>query len=222
MIISFPLLLDPMNTLKRLLGLFGLCALAFFASVSHASTMPAPDVLIRNVSEEVLDIVRQDREARTSNPQRTLELVKAKVLPHFNFTRMTRLALGREGRQATPEQITALSNEFRTLLVRTYSKALTEYRDQEIVFRPFTMKPGETDVRVRTEIRQRGAKPIPMDYYLELTPSGWKVYDVEVGGASLVITYRSSFAEEIRKGGIDGLLRSLRARNGGGEVATTK
>jgi len=204
-----------MNSLKRSFVLF---AFVLFASAVQAAPL-APDALIRSVSEEVLDVIRQDKDIRSGNTQKTLNLVETKILPHFNFVRMTRLALGREGRAATPEQLTTLTSEFRSLLVRTYSKALTEYRDQQIVFHPFNMKPDDTDVRVRTEIRQSGGKPIPMDYYLEKTPSGWKVYDVEVAGASLVISYRSSFAQEIQQGGIDGLIRSLQARNRSSEAA---
>jgi len=207
-----------MTHLNSILRPFVLLASLLVAGVAVAS-MPAPDALIRSVSDEVLEIVRKDKDIRDGNTQKTLSLVETKVLPHFNFVRMTRLALGRDGRQATPEQIAALAEEFRALLVRTYSKALTEYRDQQIVFRPFSMQPNDTDVRVRTEIRQSGGKPIPMDYFLEKTPSGWKVYDVEVGGASLIISYRSSFAEEIRKGGIDGLLKNLQARNRTGDAA---
>ncbi len=207
-----------MKHLNSILRSFVLLASLLVAGVAVAS-MPAPDALIRGVSDEVLEIVRKDKDIRDGNTQKTLSLVETKVLPHFNFVRMTRLALGRDGRQATPEQIAALAEEFRALLVRTYSKALTEYRDQQIVFRPFSMQPTETDVRVRTEIRQSGGKPIPMDYFLEKTPSGWKVYDVEVGGASLIIAYRGTFAEEIRKGGIDGLLKNLQARNRTGDTA---
>lgn len=204
-----------MNTLKHRFALF---LLVLFASAAQATPL-APDALIRSVSEEVLEIVRQDKDIRSGNAQKTLNLVETKILPHFNFARMTRLALGREGRAATPEQLATLTGEFRNLLVRTYSKALTEYRDQQIVFRPFSMKPDDTEVRVRTEIRQSGGKPIPMDYYLEKTPNGWKVYDIEVAGASLVISYRSSFAQEIQQGGIDGLIRSLQARNRSGDAA---
>ncbi len=213
-----------MNYLARLHARFlGLIAVLAFAGMAHASAQGlAPDALIRSVSDEVLEIIRKDKDLRSGNTQKALNLIETKVLPHFNFVRMTRLALGRDARQATPEQIDTLANEFRTLLVRTYSKALTEYRDQEIVFRPFSMNPGDTEVRVRTEIRQSGGKPIPMDYYLEKTPAGWKVYDVEVSGASLVISYRSSFQQEIQRGGIEALISSLRARNRGGDGASSQ
>lgn len=208
-----------MNMHARFKHLLVLLAVGLCAGMAAATTPVAPDVLIRGVIEEVLDIVRKDKDLRDGHTRKTLDLVETKVLPHFNFIRMTRLALGREGRQATPDQVTALAEEFRTMLVRTYSRALTEYRDQQIVFRPFSMQPNETNVRVRTEIRQTGGKPIPMDYYLEKTPSGWKIYDVEIGGVSLVISYRSSFAQEIRKGGIEGLLNTLKARNDPGATA---
>jgi phospholipid transport system substrate-binding protein len=195
--------------MKRLFGL--LAALLFAASVLAADI--APDVLVKDVSNEVLDIVRKDKDIQSGNTKKTLDLVEAKVLPHFNFQRMTQLALGREGRQATPDQFKVLVQEFHTLLVRTYSKALTEYRNQEIIFKPFKMSPTDTDVRVRTEIKQSGGKPVSLDYYLEKNAVGWKVYDMEVGGVSLVTNYRSSFAQEIQKGGIDGLIRNLLVKN---------
>jgi phospholipid transport system substrate-binding protein len=195
--------------MKRLFGL--LAALLFAASVLAADI--APDVLVKDVTNEVLDIVRKDKDIQSGNTKKTLDLVEAKVLPHFNFQRMTQLALGREGRQATPDQFKVLVQEFHTLLVRTYSKALTEYRNQEIIFKPFKMNPTDTDVRVRTEIKQSGGKPVSLDYYLEKNAVGWKVYDMEVGGVSLVTNYRSSFAQEIQKGGIDGLIRNLQVKN---------
>jgi phospholipid transport system substrate-binding protein len=204
--------------MKRLIGLFA--ALLFAASAGAADI--APDVLVKDVTTEVLEIVRKDKDIQAGNTKKTLELVENKVLPHFNFQRMTQLALGRDWRQATPEQGKVLVDEFRELLVRTYSKALTEYRDQVIIFKPFKMAPADTDVKVRTEIKQSGGKPIPLDYYLEKNDNGngWKVYDLEVGGISLVTNYRSSFAQEVRAGGIDGLIRNLQAKNKSGEAST--
>lgn len=200
--------------------LFVLLAAFLFVAAAAAADI-APDALVKNVTNEVLDIVRKDKDIQSGNTKKTLDLVEAKVLPHFNFQRMTQLALGREGRQATPEQFKALAEEFRTLLVRTYSKALTEYRNQEILFKPFKMGAADADVKVRTEIRQSGGKPVPLDYYLEKNPAGWKVYDMEVGGVSLVTNYRSSFAQEIQKSGIDGLIRSLQAKNKSAETSGT-
>ena len=201
--------------MKRLMGLM---AALLFATTVFAAEL-APDQLVRDVTNEVLDIVRKDKDIQAGNSKKTIDLVEAKVLPHFNFQRMTQLALGREARQASPEQSKLLVEEFRELLVRTYSKALTEYRSQEIVFKPFKMTPAETDVKVRTEIRQSGGKPVPLDYYLEKNATGWKVYDMEVGGVSLVTNYRSTFAQEIQKGGIDGLIRSLQAKNKSGDTS---
>lgn len=198
--------------MKRLFVLLGLC-FATLLGTSAGATEVGPDVLVRDVTSEVLDIVRKDKDIRNGNTPKVLELVETKVVPHFDFAHMTRLALGRDGKQATPAQMTTLVEEFRTLLVRTYSKALSEYRDQEIVYKPLKMAPTDTDVKVRTEIRQSGGKPVQLDYYLEKTVAGWKVYDMEVGGVSLVTNYRGSFSQEIRANGIDGLIRSLQAKN---------
>ena len=183
----------------------------------------APDALVRKVTDDVLTIVRQDKEIQSGNTRKAIELVEAKVLPHFNFTRMTQLALARDWRQANAAQQKTLTDEFRHLLVRTYSKALTEYKNQTIDFKPFAAKAGETDVRVRTEIKQSGAgKNIELDYFLEKSAAGWKVYDIEVGGISLVTNYRDSFAAEVRNNGIDGLIKSLQAKNKTGEATSVK
>ncbi len=191
---------------------------AFLLAANAFADDMAPDVLVQTVTNEVLDIVRKDKDIQAGNTKKTLDLVETKVLPHFNFHRMTQLAMGREGRQATPEQMKVLVEEFRTLLVRTYSKALTEYRDQQILFKPLKMASADTDVRVRTEIKQSGGKPVTLDYYLEKTDAGWKVYDMEVADVSLVTNYRSTFAQEIQKNGIDGLIRTLQAKNKTAEI----
>lgn len=200
---------------------------AFFSGLLIAATAMAqevaPDALIKTVSSEVLDIVRKDKDIQSGNTKKAIDLVEAKVLPHFNFTHMTQLALARDWKQASPAQQKTLTDEFRLLLVRTYSKALTEYKDQTINYKPFALKAGETDVRVRTEIKQSGAgKNIELDYYLEKSGAAWKVYDIEVGGISLVTTYRDSFAAEVRKSGIDGLIKSLQAKNKSGEATSVK
>jgi phospholipid transport system substrate-binding protein len=183
----------------------------------------APDALVKTTTEEVLEIVRKDKDIQSGNTKKAIDLVEAKVLPNFNFTRMTQLAMARDWRQATPAQQKTLTDEFHTLLVRTYAKALTEYKNQTVHYKPFTLKAGETDVRVRTEIRQSGAgKNIELDYWLEKSPTGWKVYDIEVGGISIVTNYRESFAAEVRNNGIDGLIKSLQAKNKSGEAASVK
>lgn len=206
--------------MKFLTALFA--SLILGASAANAQEL-APDALIRSVTEDVLEVVRADKDLKNGNTKKAIELVDAKVLPHFDFTRMTRLALGRDWRQTSPEQQKVLIGEFRDLLVRTYSKALTEYKNQTIAYKPFSLKAGDTDAKVRTEIRQpSGGKPIELDYYLGKTGTAWKVYDIEVGGISLVTNYRDTFASEIRNGGIDGLIKSLQAKNKSGEAGAAK
>lgn len=200
---------------------------ALLGGLLIATTTPAqevaPDVMIKTVTNEVLDIVRKDKDIQAGNTKKAIDLVEAKVLPNFNFTRMTQLAVARDWRQASSGQQKALTDEFRTLLVRTYSKALTEYKNQTIDFKPFALKAGETDTRVRTEIKQSGAgKNIELDYFLEKSATGWKVYDIEVGGISLVTNYRESFASEVRNNGIDGLIKSLQSKNKSGEATSVK
>ncbi len=205
--------------MKSLFTLFSGLLIAMTAMAQEV----APDALIKTVSSEVLDIVRKDKDIQSGNTKKAIDLVEAKVLPHFNFTRMTQLALARDWKQASPAQQKILTDEFHLLLVRTYSKALTEYRDQTINYKPFSLKAGEADVRVRTEIKQSGAgKNIELDYFLEKSGAAWKVYDIEVGGISLVTTYRDSFATEVRKSGIDGLIKSLQAKNKSGEATSVK
>ncbi|MBI5110187.1 MAG: ABC transporter substrate-binding protein [Rhodocyclales bacterium] len=205
--------------MKYLFALLSSLLLALPAAAQEVS----PDALIKTVTNEVLDIVRKDKDIQSGNTKKAIELVEGKVLPHFNFTRMTQLAMARDWRQANASQQKVLIDEFRTLLVRTYSKALTEYKNQSIDFKPYTAKAGETDVRVRTEIKQSGAgKNIELDYYLEKSTGGWKVYDIEVGGISLVTNYRESFASEVRNNGVDGLVKSLQAKNKSGEATSVK
>lgn len=173
----------------------------------------APDVLVQRVTEEVLDIVRKDKDIQNGHTQKVMELVDKKVLPHFNFSRMTALALGKEWRKASPQQQQQLTAEFRTLLVRTYSNALTSYKNQKVVYKPFKMAPAEVDVLVRTEVQQPGSKPVQLDYSLEKADGSWKVYDVVVAGISLVTNYRDQFNQEVRNGGIDGLIAAIAAKN---------
>ena len=201
-----------MKLLGLLLTMFSLM-LPVAAGAQALTPDSGPDALVKSVTNEVLDIVRKDKDIQSGNHQKAIALVEAKVLPHFDFSHMTRLSLGRDWRKASPEQQKLLADEFRTLLVRTYSSALNEYKSQAIEFKPFKMKPGDTDVKVRTQISQPGGRPIPLDYYLEKLPQGWKVYDIEVDGISLVINYRESFAAEVRRGGIDGLIKSLQTKN---------
>lgn len=193
------------------------------ASVSaDAATAMAPDELVKNVTNEVLEVVRKDQDIQAGDTRKAIVLVEEKVLPHFDFLRMTRLAMGRNWRKASEAQQQALADEFRTLLVRTYSKALNEYKTQTISFKPLKTKPGATDVKVATQINQTGSvKPITLDYYLAKQGASWKVYDIEVGGISLVTNYRDFFASEIRKGEVDGLIQSLRDKNLSSEQAAS-
>lgn len=203
-------------------SLFALFSGLLIAATAMAQEV-APDVLIKTVTNEVLDIVRKDKDIQSGNTRKAIDLVEVKVLPHFNFTRMTQLAMARDWRQANAAQQKILTDEFRLLLVRTYSKALTEYKNQTIDFKPSTLKAGETDVRVRTEIKQSGAgKNIDLDYFLEKSGAAWKVYDIEVGGISLVTNYREFFASEVRNNGIDGLIKALQAKNKSGEATSVK
>lgn len=205
--------------MKSLFALFSGLLIALTAMAQEV----APDVLVKNVTNEVLEIVRKDKDIQSGNTKKAIDLVEARVLPNFNFTRMTQLALARDWRQASPAQQKILTDEFRLLLVRTYSKALTEYKNQTIDFKPFALKAGETDARVRTEIKQPGAgKNIELDYFLDKSGGNWKVYDIEVGGISLVTNYRESFAAEVRNNGIDGLIKSLQAKNKTGEATSVK
>ena len=197
-----------------LLGLFVLCSPALAQEES-------PDALIKRVTEDVLTIVRQDKDIQSGNTKKAIALVEAKVLPHFNFLHMTALAVGRDWREATPEQKKQLAEEFKTLLVRTYSNALTGYKDQTVRYKPTKMQNGDTDVLVRTEIVQSGAKPIALDYSVEKLPDGWKVYDVVVAGVSLVSNYRDTFAQEIRANKIDGLIKMLANKNKQNEASKT-
>ena len=197
-----------------LLGVLMLCASAFAQEDS-------PDALIKKVTDDVLTIVRQDKDIQGGNTKKAIALVEAKVLPHFNFLHMTALAVGRDWREATPEQKKQLAEEFKTLLVRTYSNALTGYKDQTIRYKPTKMQSGDTDVLVRTEIVQSGSKPIALDYSVEKLADGWKVYDVVVAGVSLVSNYRDTFAQEIRANKIDGLIKMLAAKNKQNEASKT-
>jgi len=178
-----------------------------------AQDAQAPDALVKNVTQDVIAIVKQDQDIQSGNTKKTIALVEQKVLPHFNFTRMTALAMGINWRKATPDQQNLLVDQFRSLLVRTYSTALTSYRNQVIEFKPLRAQPADSDVTVRSEVRQSGAEAVTIDYSMEKTPSGWKVYDVVVGGVSLVTTYRETFANEVRNAGVDGLIKTLSDKN---------
>jgi phospholipid transport system substrate-binding protein len=173
----------------------------------------APDVLVRNVTTEVIELIARNREIGAGDRAKLIEVIEAKVLPHFSFQSMTALAMGQSWNKATAEQKKRLIDEFKTLLVRTYASALAAYSEQRIDYRPLRAKPTDTDVTVQVRVIQSGAQPVPIDYSMEKTPGGWKVYDVMVGGVSLVANYRTEFNHTVREAGVEGLIRNMQAKN---------
>ncbi|MGZ5598161.1 MAG: MlaC/ttg2D family ABC transporter substrate-binding protein [Usitatibacter sp.] len=188
---------------------------------AFAAAQETPDALVKRTADEILAIIKADKDVASGNTAKVVELAEQKVLPHFDFERMTRLAVGRNWSQASDAQKQALVKEFRTLLVRTYSSSLTQYRNQTIEVKPTKIAPTDKEATVRTAVIQQGGPPIPIDYSMEKADSGWKVYDVTIDGASLVTTYRGTFNDQIQKGGIDGLVKTLQDRNRGPAPAKT-
>jgi len=182
------------------------------ALASQAEILP-PDELIRGTVKEVLQLINKDNKAQSTNQKKLLEFIDAKVLPHFDFERMTKLAVGRAWRTATPEQKTALISEFRTMLVRTYTKAFSLYHDVSVDTKPVTVPANVDEITVKTVILRPGAPPIPVNYEMWKTATGWKAFDLTVEGVSLVATHRGSFAEKVQQSGIDGLIKSLHELN---------
>ena len=200
--------------MSRIIALFLLALpLAFVASPSRAQE--APDALVKRIAEETLAAIRADKDLQAGNPVKVKQLIEAKLVPHFDTTRMTALAMGRNWRAATPEQQKELTEQFKTLLIRTYSNALTNYRDNTMTYKPLRMNPGDTEVVVRTEVSRSGAAPVQIDYSMEKTPEGWKAYDVVVAGVSLVTNYRDEFNDIIKSSGVDGLIKTLTEKNKG-------
>ena len=199
----------------RLLSIFAITAFATVAAFP-ALAQEAPDALVKRVSQEALAIIKTDAKVQAGDQARIRELIESKLTPHFDIDRMTALAAGRAYRTATPEQKKRLGEEFKTLLIRTYSTALNQYRDQTLDYKPLRADPNATDVTVRTEVVRPGQAPVEIDYSMTKTPSGWKAYYVIVGGVSLVTNYRDEFTQQVQAGGVDGLIRSLEAKNGGG------
>lgn len=190
-------------------------ALALLPSAPAVADDVAPDALMRRVTQEVVDTLQRNPEIRKGNARKAAALVEAKVMPHFDFRRAARLALGAHWRLASREQQEALVAEFRTLLVRTYSGAIASYSGQAIEYSPLRARPGDAEVTVRSRIRQNGAQAIEVEYDMERAAEGWLVYDVRIGGISLVANYRSAFADEVRNHGIDGLISTLASKNRG-------
>ncbi|SFF02541.1 phospholipid-binding protein MlaC [Nitrosomonas sp. Nm166] len=198
--------------MKKLLGII----LIIFSSLLMFPvwSMDPPDRLVDKTVHEVIEIIQKDEELKNGNKEKMLDLIETKILPHFNFTRMTQLAMGQHWSAAVPEQQSKLVDEFRTLLVRTYSNALTSYHDETIKVNPIKQLGDSTETTVRTVVIQgNGKQPVPIDYSMEKKPDGWKVYDVTVAGVSLVTNYRGTFSSQVRKGGVEGLLKTLVAKN---------
>lgn len=185
----------------------------FGAAPAGAAGFPAPDELARTVTEEVLVLIRADKDLQAGDQKKLLDLVEAKVLPHFHFMRMTRLAMGKNWRQATPDQQNALAREFRTLLVRTYTAAFTQYKNQSVEYRPARLMPEDTDAVVKSVVKQPSGPPVAIDYSMEKTGQGWKVYNVKIEGISLIENYRNTFNTEVQKSGVDGLIKALSSKN---------
>ncbi len=199
--------------MTRILSRAVLLLASFFVGAAGAQQEVPPDVLVKNVTTEVVELITKDKEIRSGGRAKLIEVIETKVLPHFNFGSMTALAMGQNWNKATPEQKKRLVEEFRTLLVRTYASALAAFSEQRFDFRPLRARPTDTDVTVNVRVHQSGAQPVPIDYSMEKTASGWKVYDVMIGGVSLVANYRTEFNSMVRDSGIEGLIKNLQAKN---------
>lgn len=197
-----------MKLIKNLMA----AAAMMMATTAFADATP-PDVLVKNTATEVLDVIKKDKDIQAGDMKKIVALTEEKILPHFDFERMSRIVLGRNWAKASKEQQTQFVTEFRTLLVRTYSSALAKYRNQTIDYKPLRAAAGDTDVTVKTEIIQPGGPSVPVDYTLQKRDDGWKVYDVTIEGVSLVTNYRGQFANEIKQGGMDGLIQRLADKN---------
>lgn len=197
-----------MKLIKQLLAI---ATVAFAANASAATE--APDALVKRISTDVIETAKADKEIQAGNQQRVMALVESKILPHVDFQRMTALAAGRFWRQATPEQQKQLANEFKTLLIFTYSGALSQIKNETVEFKPLRADPADQEVEVRSQVNVTRGEPIQLNYRLSKTPTSWKIFDINVLGAWLVETYKGTFAAEINKSGIDGLIKALAERN---------
>jgi len=193
----------------------GLWLIAALLVAAPALAQEAPDAIVKRVANDVIATIKSDPAIQAGNEARVREVLEVKLLPNFDFTRMTALAMGKNWRTATPEQQKRITDEFRALLVRTYSGALNNYRNETIDYKPLRMNPADTDVTVRTVVVRATGSPIPIDYSMTKTPEGWKCYDVIVGGVSLVTNYRDEFNDQVQKGGVDALIKTLSERNKG-------
>ena len=201
-----------MKNLKKLLT--ALLSLSLLFASAGALAQEAPDALVKRISQDVLDTAKADKSIQAGNNKRIRALVESKVLPHVDFTRMTMLASGRHWRAMSPQQKSRLTAEFRDLLIHTYSGAISQIKDQTLHFRPFRASPADADVVVYSQVIQtRGREPIQLNYRLQKQGNAWKIYDLNILGAWLVQTYKGTFDTEINKSGVDGLIKTLAAKN---------
>ena len=199
-----------MKLMKQLLAM---ATIAFATAAQAAPATEAPDVLVKRISQDVIDTAKSDKGIQAGDINRVNQLVETKILPYVDFQRMTSLAAGRHWRTATPDQQQKLSAEFRTLLVYTYSGALSQIKNETVEFKPLRASPDDTEVEVRSQVNVARGEPIPLNYRVAKSPTGWKIYDINVLGAWLVETYKRSFNSEISNGGIDGLIKTLADKN---------
>jgi len=199
-----------MNKAAKFSALFIITLVSFG---TRATAQEAPDVLIKRISTQVMDAARADKDIQANNRQKVWDLAELKIFPYVDFTRMTSLAAGRYWRETTPDQQKALTDQFRSLLLYSYSSALSLIKNQTVEVKPLRARDGDTEVEVRSQIYQARGEPTEINYRLEKQPGGWKIYDINIQGAWLIETYKGSFAAEIAKSGIDGLIRNLTERN---------
>lgn len=198
--------------MKFLINLVASIAATMFVGVAAANDV-APDVLVKNTANDVLEIIKKDKDIQNGDMRKITALAEEKILPHFDFERMSRMVLGKNWNRATKEQQQQFVTEFRSLLIRTYASALTKYRNQTIEYKPFRGQPSDTEAVVKTQVVQPGGQPLPIDYSLVKKDDGWKVYDVAIEGVSLVTNYRGQFSTEVRQSGMDGLIQRLSEKN---------
>jgi phospholipid transport system substrate-binding protein len=201
--------------IKKLLTAFSLlCSLSLLGFSSASLAMEGPDELVKKTAEDVLAAVKSDKDIQAGDQAKIFALAEEKIIPNFNFDKVSRMVLGKNWTKATPEQKTAFQGEFRTLLIRTYATALSKYRNQTIEYKPFRMVNDSSIASVKTQIVQAGGQPIAVDYTLEKQADAtWKVYDIVIEGVSLVTNYRGQFAQEIRQNGLDSLIKKLSDKN---------
>jgi len=197
--------------MKKVIQLLLSMVLLGFASLAMAEM--APDVLVKTTADDVLEIVKNDKDIQAGDQKKIFQLAEEKILPNFNFDRVSSLVLGKYWTRASKDQQDAFQREFRSLLLRTYATALSKYRNQIIEYKPMRMQPGDTKVTVKTQVIQTDGPPIAIDYGLEKFPDGWKVYDIVIEGVSLVTNYRGQFSNEIRQSSLDGLIQKLTDKN---------